>query len=478
MKRLGWIALVMVLVGGCGPLSSREPRNVILISLDSLRADHLHCCGYPKETSPVLDGVAASGVLFERVVAESSWTLPTHATMLTGVTSRVHGLVSDHLQLSEAVPTLAERLSAAGFVTRGIWSGPYLHPAFGFGRGYGGADWEGVLTTTRYDTPSFRQTGRAVLDPTTPENSLSHRTVTSPLVVSRAVEFLEEKGDDPFFLFLHFFDIHYDYRPPEELWRLFDPDYTGDLDDTGFMENDRITEGMDPRDREHLLALYDGEIRFTDGHLGVLFSALEREGLLDDTLVLVTSDHGDEFFEHGNKGHRRSVYEESVTVPLIVFGGGVRAKGVRVDDVVGHVDLVPTILDMVGLPLPPELMGKSLAPVLRGESPSAGGIGSSLLQRHKGRSLESVRSKEWKVIIDHRADRDLTEAFDLNVDPEEQSPLEGDRAQALVEEALSWLETRGIREHHVRMTLGAGDPSKTALPPELEEQLRSLGYLK
>ncbi|MED5331155.1 MAG: sulfatase-like hydrolase/transferase, partial [Planctomycetota bacterium] len=266
--------------------------------------------------------------------------------------------------------------------------------------------------------------------------------------------------------------------PPEELWRLFDPDYTGDLDDTGFMENDRITEGMDPRDREHLLALYDGEIRFTDGHLGVLFSALEREGLLDDTLVLVTSDHGDEFFEHGNKGHRRSVYEESVTVPLIVFGGGVRAKGVRVDDVVGHVDLVPTILDMVGLPLPPELMGKSLAPVLRGEPPSAGGIGSSLLQRHKRRSLESVRSKAWKVIIDHRADRDLTEAFDLNVDPEEQSPLEGDRAQALVEEALSWLETRGIREHHVRMTLGAGDPSKTALPPELEEQLRSLGYLK
>ena len=340
------VALLLVSLPGCreGP---RPPRfNVVLISIDSLRADHLHSYGYPRSTSPNLDRVAKQGALFENVIAESSWTLPTHVSMLTGLSSDVHGVERDELRLGREVPRLASRLREEGYRTKGIYSGPYLDPIFGFGVGFDeyeaayGAPGSEDLERESQEVGAWRSVMREA-------NQRSHRTITSPELTKKAIEFVGRDSNEPFFLFLHYFDVHYDYIPTESLWREFDPDYEGDLSGENFRNNPAIHPDMDPTDLAHLIALYDAEIRFTDEHIGYLFDALERNGLTERTLLIVTADHGEEFFEHGGKGHRRTLFDEVLKVPLLLRLPNQVPAGLRVSSQVRHIDLMPTILSLL-----------------------------------------------------------------------------------------------------------------------------------
>jgi hypothetical protein len=311
--------------------------NVVLISIDSLRADHLGSYGYPRATSPTLDALAAQGVRFSHAVSATSWTLPSHMSMLTGRYPLAHGVLEDTDRLPDGIPTLAESLQGAGISTGGIVSMQFVGSSYGFGRGFDYYDDHTIPAKNEVD---------------------ALRDEPAPKVEELALRFLGDHQQRRFFLFLHFWDVHYDYVPPPPYDTMFDPTYRGSVTGENFLDNPAVYKGMPAADLAHLLALYDGEIRWVDDHIAHIVAALDALGLADRTAIIVTADHGDEFFEHGFKGHRRTLYDEVVHVPLIMRIPG-QASAV-VDTPVSLVDLMPTILELTGVPAPAGLDGTSV----------------------------------------------------------------------------------------------------------------------
>jgi len=362
--------LAVAALGGCGspergdsapapPVEPSSRPDIVLVSIDSLRHDHLGCYGYGKPTSPRIDALAAEGVRFENAVSTTSWTLPAHAALFTGLFDSAHGLVDNGLELSDRVVTLAEALQGAGYGTAGFYGGPYLHPTFGLDQGFD--TYVSCMTTIEDTLPQDEV--RAIAGGDT---NVSHQDVTGPRTLEAVRGLAENLDDRPLFLFVHLWDVHYDYIPPAEMVHLFDPEYTGTLTGRDMMHDPAIHAGMPQADLQHLIALYDGEIRFTDGILGEILEVLAQRGRLDDTVVVITADHGEEFFEHGHKGHQQSLYEEVVRVPLIVRWPGRIDAGRVVEDQVRLIDVMPTLLALAGVPNPSEMQGRDLGPLLRG----------------------------------------------------------------------------------------------------------------
>lgn len=447
-----WVLLLALAPTGCGrpappPVHRTTRPDVILVSIDSLRFDHLGCYGYRKPTSPTIDELARGGVRFETAVSTTSWTLPAHAAMLTGLCDSTHGLVDNGLQLADGVRTLAEVFRDAGWRTAGFFGGPYLDPAYGFGQGF--------------------EVYQSCMNPAA-ENS--HGDVTGPRTVDAVTRWLaageSAKDERPFFLFVHLWDVHYDYIPPPGYAERFDPDYTGHLDARDLPHNPAIGPGMDPRDLEHLIALYDGEIAFTDENLGRILAELDRRGRLRDALVVVTADHGEEFFEHGGKGHQRSLFDEVVRVPLILRWPGHLPSGARVGDQVRLIDLMPTLLALAGIGERPPMQGRDLGPLLRGDSlPPAPALLELLVDQNDVRGL---RTREEKTIAWRQVG--ASAHYDLVRDPVELRPV------SVKSPELS----RGLLELDRAIREAAGFPSPRAvrahIGTDLERRLGILGY--
>jgi arylsulfatase A-like enzyme len=287
-------------------------------------------------------------------------------------------------------------------------------------------------------------------------------------VADRAVDLLDRFGDRPFFLFLHFYDPHWHYDPPPETLRLFEGAYSGSLSGRWQDFSQKTRESLAPADLAHLLALYDGEIRFTDDHLGRVLDHLRRRGLEDSTLVVVTSDHGEEFLEHGSWEHQKTLYEEVVRVPLVLRGPGIAPR--REPAQASLTDVAPTLLEWAGLPMPPSVQGRSLMRPLPdreayGETDhTADGTRKLFLRAGQGR---------WKAIFSlprsapSRVQRE--EWYDLAGDPRETAnrPPAPAVVDAVRQRALArW---RAARER------GAGPA--VSLTPEQRERLRALGYV-
>jgi arylsulfatase A-like enzyme len=473
-SKSGLIALAMLLActaEGDGPGVAATPPNVVLVSIDSLRPDHLGSYGYAKPTSPTLDRLAAEGVRFATAVSTTSWTLPAHAALFTGLYDSAHGLVDNGISLAKTHETLAEKFRAAGYQTAGFFGGPYLHPTFGLGQGFD--TWQSCMTTLPDDVApgALRAAILRGQDP-------SHQDVTGPRTVRELTRWLEQARPGPFFLFLHLWDVHYDYIAPESLVRIFDPDYTGSLDGRNLIANPAISAALPPRDREHLLALYDAEVRFSDQTLEQILAALAARGRLENTLLVVTADHGEEFFEHGGKGHQQTLYEEVVRVPLILHWPGQLAAGSVVAAPVRLIDVMPTLLELAGIgssaptqggSLVP-LQGRSLVPLLRGRTlPEEPALSELLVD---GRDLRALRTRTHKLIADQRAG--YAGWYDLVGDPGEQHALPDSPA---AREALEQLAatTRGALDLRTRHAL---TPEPAELDALLRESLESLGYLK
>ncbi len=465
-------ALLAAALLGCGGgpdgSTGRADRpDVVLISIDSLRADHLGCYGYARDTSPTLDALAADGVRFENAVSTTSWTLPSHAAMFTGLYDSTHGLVDNGLRLADAHETLAERLAAAGYHTAGFFGGPYLHPTFGLAQGF--EVYESCMTTVDAALPEadVRAESRA-------RDGRSHVDVTGPRTLEAVRGWAADLDERPVFLFVHLWDVHYDFLPPPEYVERFDPDYEGDLTGEGFLDNPRIAPGMPRRDYEHLLALYDAEIRFTDDVLKGILDALDAAGRLDGALVVVTADHGEEFLEHGRKGHQKTLFEEVVRVPLIVRGAGVAAPGTVRPEQVRLVDLVPTVLDVAGLGAPDDVQGRSLAPLLRGESLAEEPALLELLA--DGRAFRALRTNDGKVIS--YAPTPPRRYYDLRGDPGEQRSLE--RGDPVLENALEELRRATLDAAELGHRLGRRAVAVEPDAPDaeaLDARLRELGYV-
>jgi arylsulfatase A-like enzyme len=438
------------LAPGCrpAPTGPAERPDVILVSIDSLRSDHLGCYGYRKETSPAIDGLASRGVRFETAVSTTSWTLPAHAAMLTGLFDTSHGVVDNGLGLPEDVRTLAEDLRSAGYRTAGFFGGPYLDPAYGFGKGFD--HYESCMS---------------------PEVADAHRDVTGPRTVAAVKAWLDgacSAGDArPLFLFVHLWDVHYDYMPPREYVERFDPGYEGTLDGSDFLRNPAVEPHMAPRDFDHLLALYDGEIRFTDENLARILDDFERRKRPSKPLVLVTADHGEEFFEHGNKGHQRSLFEEVVRVPWIVCWPGHLDAGRIVRDQVRLVDLVPTVLALAGVQGAPPMDGRDVAPLMRGETLAPRpALLDLLVDRNE---VLGVRTDGTKSLVWPKADPPLVRyRYDLRLDPHEESP-HVEPAEASERDLEKLVEAaRALRTKPRARTVDVG--------AELRRRLGVLGY--
>ncbi len=440
---------------------SRPQRNVVLISLDSLRADHVGAYGYERDTSPSFDRFAREGVLFRNAISTSSWTLPTHLTMFTGRSQLAHGVVEDTRVLSPAIPTLGEIFHAAGYATAGFVSGPYLAGHYGYARGM--------------DAYADLSAGWG-------KGAEARAAVLSPAINEKGLAWLDEPHTQPFFLFLHYFDIHYDYVPPAPYDKMFDPDYTGTMDGRFFIERKDVNPKMPARDLEHILALYDGEIRFTDDHVGRVLDRLREKNLLDSTVVMIVADHGDEFFEHGNKGHHRTVYDEVLHVPMAIRLPGGEHAGEKIDAQTSLIDVFPTLLAAAGIQRPAEAEGQNLLAWIAGERPAREAIYSDFYDK-RGFNLQVARRTPDAKTIQHfnritHPKRGALEYYDLADDPRErddradQKPAE---ARSSVQSMTGWLDEQWLS--HRRTEARAGGESSIEIDEETKKRLESLGYV-
>jgi arylsulfatase A-like enzyme len=410
-------------------------RGIVLVSIDTLRRDHVGAYGYARPTTPRLDALARQGLVLDDAVSASSWTLPAHLSMLTGADPGAHGGVDMEHGFNRRLPILPDLLRQKGYATQAVTSHLYVSAVYGLDQGF--------------DHLDFHQDRKA--------ND----------VADRALDLLDRFGDRPFFLFLHFYDPHWHYDPPPETLRLFESSYAGTLSGHWQDFSKRTRESLTEADLAHLLALYDGEIRFTDDHVGRILDHLAARGLDASTLVLVTSDHGEEFLEHGSWEHQKTLYEEVVRVPLLLRGPGVPVR--REAAQASVIDVAPTILDWAGLPIPPSVQGRSLLRAAAereayGETDHTndgtrklflrGGQGSWKAVLSLARDSAAVAREEW---------------YDLGRDHGEATsrPPPAAQADAIRQRALArWRADRA----------GAAGP-RVELTPEQRERLRALGYV-
>ena len=514
---------------------------MLLISLDSLRPDRLGCYGHRTRTgvptSPNVDRVAAEGVLFEHAVSSTTWTLPSHHALFSGLHDLAHGVLSDAYGPTLASVRLAEVLSAAGYATAGFYSGPYLGPQYGFGddfdswvnasgveeqlvqqgaaqaaaRGSGGA------------TPAPEQGGlqQAATQVAGKVEQSYHVTESAKRVSDAGLEWLaahQARADSPpFFLFLHYFDVHYDYAPPDESWtRGFWPDGKRPrLDGDGFFENPEIKPGMAADDLAGVLSWYDGEIRWTDSQVGRVLDQLDRAGLARDTIVAIVSDHGDEFFDHGAKGHRQNLFQSTLSMALVLRWPGVLPAGKRVASRASIVDVAPTLIDCCGAvgkadhlaagrtsglqpdDAPHGMWGTSLRPLIEGVETADRDALAFLANRWQDRDHPiyhfALLAGRFKVVVTQRwtAVRDgdgavvreepgevRGQVFDLAADPAEKRDLSRSRdpeVLAAIARYDEWYSRRSrLGRWLANVECGPPPPPMAQLEVEL---LKQLGYL-
>lgn len=429
---------------------SKDRPNVILISLDTVRARSVSFNNPAMNTTPELDAVAQNSVVFDRAGSVSSWTLPGHASMFTGKYSFGHRAHEIHQKLDEEQITLAEVLHGAGYRTAGFIGGPYCKAKYGLGQGF-------QVYHDRLDFFEYRHT----YDPLSVKRALdflSNRLRkmllqndgerTAPEINRDVFRWLNRVGDDPFFLFVNYFDAHDPYDLGLEYRHLFTDD---ELDDDALNEMVRAyyfdpenrynVRGVDERTRDYLEAMYETEIYYLDRQVRVLLDKLEQEKLLDDTILIITSDHGEEFFEHGGVMHKQTLFEEVLHVPFFIYYPE-RFESRRVSDRVSLVDLMPTVLELVGIDAPPGLHGQSLVKVMSGEedariSQREGIISQRYARREHGESyLQALTADSLKYIhVDPEQPRMPIALYDLDSDPLEQANLLSEQSETAKEMA-------------------------------------------
>jgi arylsulfatase A-like enzyme len=455
------------IVRDVAPDSDRDPakKNILLVSIDTLRADHVHSYGYWRPTTPRLDQLATRGVRFTDCTVQSPYTLPSHVSIFSGQCPSVHGVQEAGRAISAArTPMLARILSQRGWTTRAFTAGGFVSPVFGFAEGFDG--YSNIDPLRDDSSPHFQ----ALL-------SQQPETISADLVreygPERVKEWITDHADEPFFLFLHTYAVHDFDPPPGYLDRFADPD-TSDLKDfMPYMDWRYITEhGISDEDLAHIVRHYDAALLYVDEVIGEVLDHLETQGLRENTIVVVTSDHGKELVERGIIGHGVTLYEEMVRVPLIIDRPG-GEPGV-VNRPVMSIDIAPTLLGLLGLPIDPRMQGVDLFADSIPERTIWSEVVDPLAHKY------CLREQGWKLIHDPEEREVLFpspgpwELFSLSDDPEEKANLFEAEPRAAERLSESLLRLRGRYEE-----LGAslGHAGEGELDEETLVQLRALGYL-
>jgi arylsulfatase A-like enzyme len=456
--------------------------NVVIIAADALRADHLSCYGYERQTSPNIDQFAGESVLFQSAISQASWTLPSFISLFTSLEPSFHGILSGNARLHSSVKTLPKILQKNGYLTAASVDNPHLFPAIGLAEGF--------------DLYSYRNTDV--------EGQLA--TIGS---------WLDSMKGQKFFLFIHLISTHLPYAPPAPYAAAFrkadrpisthlpyapPPPYAAALRKADRLtamasartiyELDRTCKRLSFAHRTDLIALYDGEILYLDDILRRLFASMKQLDLYRDTLVVFLSDHGEQFQEHGYLSHGKTLYQEEILVPLIMkLPAGTRYEAKRIPAVVRTIDIFPTICDILRIQPSDTIRGKSLVPLLRGQAFEEGVVFSEL----PGYGKLAIKKGQYKYIYTDQkvcawtmknmnrlncwptADEEL---YDLNEDPGESRNIAAVRPDLL---EIFRKERKHFAEisHKFRQSAKkARENDRTVLDQATTERLRALGYIR
>jgi len=439
----GIVILLAVTGGGC---SRSRSRSMVLIVVDTVRADHLGTYGYDRPVSPNLDALAEQAAVFENAFAAATWTLPSVASMFTGLYPSQHDAGrpyederGDQFSAIRATARVfPEVLRERGYATGGIVNAPFLNQGFGFARGFDDYDWAPAR-----------------------DSELRRADVT----VDAALAWLDEHVDEPFFLFLHVFDAHRHYSAPEPIRGRF----TGQFADTygatlaTLESRNRAEQDLDHR---FLMAAYDEEIAFIDAQMGRFFEGMRSRGVLDQSTVFLTADHGEGFDEHGSSGHGHTLFNEELRVPLMVWGPEIEAG--RYEDPVSLIDLEPTILEATDSGVQTLGSGRSLWGLLTRGQPSR--RRTLFAEWTNPGELKAVIRWPFKAILDPATGERWL--YNLAEDPGETINLANSRT-------ADFYEFQADLQALLRAEADDGEPgNRTAIDPKVLEALRSLGYLR
>ncbi|MBN1763930.1 MAG: sulfatase [Sedimentisphaerales bacterium] len=433
-------------------LSVTKP-NILLISIDTTRSDHCSINGYHRDTTPHLKKHFQEGVRFTHAYAPASQTGPSHSTMFTSLYPISHGVTRNGYVLNDKHMTIAELLYQEDYQTVAFISAFPIHSKFGLAQGF-----------TIYDENFHKKTSQSKIQEWAGKKVDEGFDRLAEYTSNQAIDWLEHQRNpkQPFFMFVHYFDPHQPYSPPKS-----------------FIKDFKIN-GWFASKVEKDIRNYDGEIACADFHLNRLLNTLKELSIEDNTIVVVTSDHGEGLMQHGHMGHIIDVYEEAVHVPLVFRWPGKFSQGLVIDEPVELVDLLPTLFDLIGLPrdgLP--FQGKSLSAALRGkekldpERP----VFFQRLNLKPGRKVHGIyvegpqfgiRMGPWKYI--ETPEQNKFELFNLLSDPGETNNVFAEHPRQVSQLKISL--------NNWKNTHKPSTPAKQSIAPDDLEKLKSLGYVQ
>lgn len=444
---------VFALAGGYGCDKKKHP-NVFLVIIDTLPAEHSSGYGYERSTTPNLDRLAEEGVRFENAVAPSPWTLPSITSILTGALPSRHQ-AGYHIdppdkadrrmaRMRSGMTTLGNLFQDHGYKTVGFFNNPFTHPEFGLNQGFDEYNYAGG------DNMNIR---------------------TANLVVAQAQKWIEENGDEPFFMALHFFDPHLAYNPPLTSAAPYIADYQGNLSPPFNPELYEVRTGeleLSDEDKKFVVGLFDAEVATVDAVLGSFVEYLKEKQLYDNALIIVTSDHGEEFWQHGGFEHGHSLHKEVIEVPLVMRYPGKLMAGKEVGEYVSLCDILPTVAEFLGWQVTFQHDGRSLYP--RGGRINVPPHPVVSENMHYGPQKQGFYSEGLKLIVN--VETGEMRVYDLEKDPDEMNnTLGSEKLPPRVKDQVAKIAK------DLEALLKSGKPDAAMLDRDTIDKLKSLGYI-
>ncbi|MCP4606839.1 MAG: sulfatase [Proteobacteria bacterium] len=441
----------------------RKARNAVVVLIDTLRADKLTVYSKTRVRTPAFDKFAKESTLFERCQAPSNWTKPSCATVLTGLYPDTHKARGHSSKLASSLKMASEMFLSSGFATGAFIANGYLATEFGFNRG-----WTKYINFIR-----------------------EKKQTEAEHVFKESLDFIAANKDKPFFTYIQTIDPHVPYDPPSEDLKLYDAtEYDGPVQNrsTGNLleEFKRKRVELNTRDRRRLEALYDGEVTYHDRYFGHFLDGLNKLGVLNDTMIIVCSDHGEEFFDHDSVGHGHTLHQELLHVPLVIRAPGVVPAGKRIKSEVGLGDILPTLLAATNAPLPKRIEGRDLLPICNGGLPDPlCAAFSSFYSEADSRNLSwAVRKGDFKLRMRGPA---VTYLYNLASDPRERTDVDTRYPLALralriaLGQFIAAPDKRNWTSGQIAGQI-VGAPKthdeQAEMPEDLKQQLRALGYIQ
>jgi len=403
--------------------------NIILITISSLRADHLSCAGYNRQTTPNFDRFAKGNILFTNAFATSSWQMPAVGSIFTSLYPTDHGATHIDNKFNSKIKTLAGTLKRNGFYTAGFTCDPRLSSINGFDKGfeyYDDYSVQMIISSISFDRD---------------ENFDINKKRTNDLINNAAERWLQNNIHKPFFLFLNYYDNHWDYLPPAPYNTLFNPDYVGDIKGTEIAREPLYSNKPSDKDVEQIIALYDGQVKQTDYDLGEFLGFLKGQGRFKDSVIIVMGDHGEQFYEHGHTSHH-GIFDELISIPFAISLPDSNEPKV-ISSLVSSVDIMPTILNYVNIAIPSQCKGQSLKPLIEGKTSN---IRDFVFVEYTGGAVEdcyAVRFEKYKFIYE----KDDIFAYDLKSDPCEQKKIFKDDFTTEMIEMYEKVKHLLVKEH-------------------------------